>query len=268
MNNPLLVGAIDHRGRPLGPFGGSGHSFITAMLMMLVTDRQEKMTFTNGNAHDESISFAFEHYEDFSIPSEVPVRYKSPTTWPIVWRPVLKRQIDAKEDRWAHLEKGYPYFKFINISFEFEDAFTIAAYHFLKLHINLEIGLPSDNNWSQIYHLESESNTLVRKGLTRFDQLTPGEINVLINSPDSEFSRRKINAIRKTSRIYPPDIYKDRIFEIKFHDIYHNKETVLNTLSTITGKGISAAANESYDDYLLAQLPINERVISLGMRPN
>lgn len=264
MNNPLLVGSIGPYGLPNGPLGGSGHSFIIAMLIMLVTDRPEKMKFTNGNAHGESIPFAYEYYENFFPKSEVPMRYKNPTTWPIIWRPVFKGKINADDDRWSRLENGYPDFKFINISFNIEDAFTIAAYHFLKLHINQEIGLSSDNSWSRCYHLESESNTLVRKGLTRFGQLSPAEINILINRPDSEYSRHKIRA---AERINPPEKYKGRIFEVRFYDIYNNKKIVLDTLSAITGKNISAVANESYDDYLAAQQPINEQIISMGICP-
>lgn len=266
MNSPLLVGTIVRGGRPSGPIGGSGHSFITAMLMMLVSDRHEKMKFTDGNAHGESVPFAYEHYENFYTDTAVPVRYKNPTTWPIVWRPVFKSRVAATEDRWSQLENSYPGFKFINLSFDIEDAFTIAAYHFLKLYIiqDHEIGLSSDNLWSQCYRLASESNAPVRKGLTKFCQLSPDEINILINMHESEYSHYKRIV---SERINPPEIYKDRIFEIKFHDIYHNKKIVLDTLSSITGKDISAAANESYDDYLAAQLPINEQIISLGIRP-
>ncbi len=258
--DPIIIGSIANYGQPNRPVGGSSHSFITALTILITTGRKEKLQFTRGHSHDEALGYARNNYDEFNNKSREPVKYSVPDlVRPIVWVTRFKGNPAQDENRWEYLEKAYPNFKFINISFTRKDVFTLGAYHFLKMHRFNYINNNPNKRIVDGYLEEAEKGT-IRKGLTNFNELTLPEIKVLLNRNDSDpaLYEEIVN-----ERANPPIEFSNRIHEIKFYDIHHDKNKVLATLSVVTGKEITPVVIESYDDYLAAQIPINEEISKL-----
>lgn len=225
------------------PAGASG-SFLASLVAHFVNEDFHSSLSANGNSHDGKNVIA----ENWKLDPEnfTKIYTVEPTHLHIEPRYEDRPFIlfDHVLPDWELLFAQFPKFKNIRVTISPNEVIRMFANLFFKQFVeHYSLGNPTHNYWVQ----------------------TQGYYPYLkkYNSPkdvDLETVRRYL----EDSSTYDipdcwrdecelPDQYKDKIYLIRFYDIIHNRDLVLEKISQITSRPITDKVLEFYNDYIEKQ---------------
>jgi len=216
--------------------GGTCGNFISGLISNLAYDIDPINSFSKfGNAHGSLLKHNQRTSRNYNMNKDSIYNYAEPINprLPLV-------MMDHVVPIWEELFLKYPNCKNIII--------TVTPKDSPRIQLNMWFKVISEFSHAE-WLSKKEKQPQLFEGINSPEDITPAITEKLFSESGNYFEVDKF--YQHESEI--PDQYKDRIFKIKMHDIIHNRDIVLDTISKITNKTITPKIIESYNLYLNKQ---------------